>query len=88
METAKEKLECGLCLAMIHDMVSESFSKFEFSKEFINKVGEETGFSDYPRYGEVGQNYGVQWRKFTNFQWINGDPHWTEPLDQIANIRK
>lgn len=36
--------------------------------------------------GDVGRNYGHQWRKWTTMDWINGQPHWAPEVDQIEGL--
>lgn len=37
-------------------------------------------------FGDVGRNYGMQWRKWLNFNHINGIPNWVGEIDQIERL--
>jgi thymidylate synthase len=67
----------------VDNMTKDIVTFVDYIKEGVD-WGEECK-PDYT-YGDIGRNYGVQWRKWSNFDWINGEPHWTEEVDQIKNL--
>ena len=75
----------------LENLLGNEFDERLSFDEFINKIKEKP-INKKKRYdnnyeiGDTGINCGVQWRKLSNFEWINGEPYYQGEYDQFKRL--